>query len=77
MISWIDTITNVSEVAAKRRLTYLGDSPKHQLPDHIIDPAGTDDPSAGGCCFDPRDQTNGTLDETLPTGLWCGTGILA
>ena len=64
MTRWIDTITNVSKVAAKRRLTYLGNSPKPQLSDHIIDPVGAPstsrDPSAGGCCFDSRGQDNGT-----------------
>ncbi|KAG6382111.1 hypothetical protein JVT61DRAFT_754 [Boletus reticuloceps] len=40
MTKWIETITNVSKVAAKRRLTYLGNSPKPQLSDHIIDPVG-------------------------------------
>ncbi|KAG9312280.1 rho GTPase activating protein 22 [Chiua virens] len=44
MTRWIETITNVSKVAAKRRLTYLGNSPKPQLSDHIIDPVGV--PSA-------------------------------
>lgn len=52
MTKWIDTITNVSKVAAKRRLTYLGNSPKPQLSDHIIDPVGVPstsrDPAAGG-----------------------------
>lgn len=53
---WIDTITNVSKVAAKRRLTYLGNSPKPQLSDHIIDPVGVPsacrDPTAGECYFE-------------------------
>ncbi|KAL0574214.1 rho GTPase-activating protein [Marasmius crinis-equi] len=34
MTKWIDTITRVSNIAAKRRLTYLG-SPKPQVNDHI------------------------------------------
>ncbi|KAF9262581.1 hypothetical protein L218DRAFT_980441 [Marasmius fiardii PR-910] len=34
MTKWIDTITRVSNIAAKRRLTYLG-SPKPQVADHI------------------------------------------
>ncbi|ETW74695.1 GTPase activating-like protein [Heterobasidion irregulare TC 32-1] len=35
MIKWIQTIDRVSKSAAKRRLTYLGNSPKPQLSDHI------------------------------------------
>lgn len=58
---WIDTITNVSKVAAKRRLTYLGNPPKPQLSDHIIDPVaspstGARDPTAGGCYFCSRGE---------------------
>lgn len=60
MSKWIDTITNVSKVAAKRRLTYLGNSPKPQLSDHIIDPVGVPstsrDPAAGGCCSESRGE---------------------
>lgn len=41
MIKWIDQINKVSQVAAKRRLTYLGNSPKPQLADHIHDHVGT------------------------------------
>ncbi|KAF9222356.1 hypothetical protein BS17DRAFT_838369 [Gyrodon lividus] len=44
MTKWIDTINKVSKIAAKRRLTYLGNSPKPQLSDHIHDPVGA--PSA-------------------------------
>ncbi|KIK93915.1 hypothetical protein PAXRUDRAFT_485676 [Paxillus rubicundulus Ve08.2h10] len=44
MTRWIDTINKVSKIAAKRRLTYLGNSPKPQLSDHIHDPVGA--PSA-------------------------------
>ncbi|KAF9231969.1 hypothetical protein BU15DRAFT_90776 [Melanogaster broomeanus] len=40
MAKWIDTINKVSSIAAKRRLTYLGNSPKPQLSDHIHDPVG-------------------------------------
>ena len=60
MTRWVDTITDVSKVAAKRRLTYLGNSPKPQLSDHIIDPVGepsaSRDPTAGGCCYKSRGQ---------------------
>ncbi|KAG6334782.1 hypothetical protein ID866_4315 [Astraeus odoratus] len=37
MAKWIDQISKVSKTAAKRRLTYLGNSPKPQLSDHIHD----------------------------------------
>ena len=60
MTKWIETIMNVSKVAAKRRLTYLGNSPKPQLSDHIIDPVGAPstsrDPSAGGCPLTPATE---------------------
>lgn len=35
MSKWIEAITQVSQLAAKRRLTYLGNSPKPQVSDHI------------------------------------------
>ncbi|KAH7912708.1 hypothetical protein BJ138DRAFT_1147682 [Hygrophoropsis aurantiaca] len=35
MIGWIEQINRVAKLAAKRRLTYLGNSPKPQLSDHI------------------------------------------
>ncbi|KAG5636991.1 hypothetical protein H0H81_006167 [Sphagnurus paluster] len=35
MVKWIETISRVAKMAAKRRLTYLGSSPKPQLADHI------------------------------------------
>ncbi|KAF8058629.1 rho GTPase activating protein 22 [Lyophyllum atratum] len=35
MMKWIETITRVTKMAAQRRLTYLGSSPKPQLSDHI------------------------------------------
>jgi hypothetical protein len=49
MMKWIDTITRVSKDAAQRRLTYLGDSPKPQLSDHIHSRPSTSehDPTAG------------------------------
>lgn len=37
MVRWMDQINKVSKTAAKRRLTYLGNSPKPQLSDHIHD----------------------------------------
>ncbi|KIJ66150.1 hypothetical protein HYDPIDRAFT_187160 [Hydnomerulius pinastri MD-312] len=40
MSRWIDNINKVSKIAAKRRLTYLGNSPKPQLSDHIHDHVG-------------------------------------
>jgi hypothetical protein len=51
MVRWIEQINRIAKIAAKRRLTYLGNSPKPQLADHIHDqPSGTTasrDPSAG------------------------------
>lgn len=35
MVKWMDTISRITKMAAKRRLTYLGNSPKPQLSDHI------------------------------------------
>lgn len=37
MTRWIDTLDHVSKTAAKRRLTYIGNSPKPKLSDHIHD----------------------------------------
>ncbi|KAJ3722154.1 rho GTPase activating protein 22 [Lentinula guzmanii] len=48
MTKWIDTLTRVSRIAAKRRLTYIGNSPKPQVADHIHDQpiTATRDPKA-------------------------------
>jgi len=35
MMKWLETISRVTKMAAKRRLTYLGNSPKPQIADHI------------------------------------------
>ncbi|KAF9476860.1 hypothetical protein BDN70DRAFT_811544 [Pholiota conissans] len=35
MTKWLETISRVTRMAAKRRLTYLGNSPKPQIADHI------------------------------------------
>ncbi|KAF8951373.1 hypothetical protein BDZ97DRAFT_1932432 [Flammula alnicola] len=35
MTKWLETISRVTKMAAKRRLTYLGNSPKPQIADHI------------------------------------------
>jgi hypothetical protein len=50
MTKWLDTINRVSKMAAKRRLTYLG-NPKPQLADHIHNNPATasQDPTAGEC----------------------------
>ena len=37
MTKWINTLDHVSKTAAKRRLTYIGNSPKPKLSDHIHD----------------------------------------
>ncbi|KAG2153395.1 hypothetical protein DEU56DRAFT_727081 [Suillus clintonianus] len=49
MVRWIEQINRVAKLAAKRRLTYLGNSPKPQLADHIHD-----HPSATTASRDPR-----------------------
>jgi hypothetical protein len=56
MTRWIRTIDQVSKTAAKRRLTYIGNSPKPKLSDHIHDRPMTAsrDPTAGklsSSCF--------------------------
>ena len=50
MAKWIDTISNIAKMAAKRRLTYVGNSPKPQPSDHIYTSpmsASSRDPIAG------------------------------
>lgn len=49
MTKWIDTISRVTKMAAKRRLTYIGNSPKPQISDHIHSHSTTPsrDPTAG------------------------------
>ena len=53
MKKWIRTIDHVSKTAAKRRLTYIGNSAKPQLADHIHDRPTTAsrDPTAGESSF--------------------------
>ena len=53
MTKWINTIDHVSKTAAKRRLTYIGNSPKPKLSDHIHDRPTTAsrDPTAGELLF--------------------------
>lgn len=53
MTKWINTIDHVSKSAAKRRLTYIGNSPKPKLSDHIHDRPTTAsrDPTAGKLFF--------------------------
>ena len=48
MKKWMDTIQHVSTIAAKRRLTYLGQNAKMQLSDHLLSQpvAPSKDPSA-------------------------------
>lgn len=52
MLKWIQVIDRVARTAAKRRLTYLGNSPKPQLADHMQDrsTAAARDPTAGMHC---------------------------
>jgi len=49
MTKWTNTIDHVSKTAVKRRLTYIGNSPKPKLSDHIHDRPTTAsrDPTAG------------------------------
>ncbi len=49
MTKWVNTIDHVSKTAVKRRLTYIGNSPKPKLSDHIHDRPMTAsrDPTAG------------------------------
>jgi len=50
MNKWLESISKVTRNAAKRRLTYLGNSPKPQLADHIHHPVSapsSKDPNAG------------------------------
>jgi len=66
MARWIDQINKVSKTAAKRRLTYLGNSPKPQLSDHIHDhvaaPSASRHPTAGkGTLTLRRHQANAIL----------------
>ena len=53
MNKWLDTITRVMKMAAKRRLTYIGNSPKPQIADHIHDRpiVASRDPKAGELTF--------------------------
>ncbi|TFK68485.1 hypothetical protein BDN72DRAFT_679331 [Pluteus cervinus] len=37
MMKWINAINRITKMVAKRRLTYLGNSPKPQLADHLHD----------------------------------------
>jgi len=54
MMKWIETINRVTKMAAKRRLTYLGNSPKARVSDHIHDPIiASRDPMAGRYPFIP------------------------
>jgi hypothetical protein len=64
MKKWIRTIDHVSKTAAKRRLTYIGNSPKPQLADHIHDRPTTAsrDPTAGELSFlSFRGRVNGRM----------------
>jgi hypothetical protein len=49
MMKWLETISRITKMAAKRRLTYLGNSPKPQIADHIHHHpiAPSRDPKAG------------------------------
>ncbi|THG94626.1 hypothetical protein EW026_g6885 [Hermanssonia centrifuga] len=46
MNKWMDTVERVSKMAAKRRLTYLGNNPKMQMSEHLA--------AAGSTSRDPR-----------------------
>lgn len=49
MVKWMDAISRLSKIAANRRLTWMGNSPKPQIMDHIPDRsiATPKDPRAG------------------------------
>jgi hypothetical protein len=53
MTKWINTLDHVSKTAAKRRLTYIGNSPQPKLADHMHDRPTTAsrDPTAGKSSF--------------------------
>ena len=53
MNKWLETISRVTKMAAKRRLTYLGHSPKPQISDHIHSTpiVASRDPKAGKFVF--------------------------
>ena len=53
MNKWLETISRVTKMAAKRRLTYLGHSPKPQISDHIHSTpiVASRDPQAGMFVF--------------------------
>jgi len=53
MNKWLETISRVTKMAAKRRLTYLGHSPKPQIADHIHTTpiVASRDPKAGKLLF--------------------------
>ena len=53
MNKWLETISRVTKMAAKRRLTYLGNSPKPQISDHIHSTpiVASRDPQAGKLTF--------------------------
>jgi GTPase-activating protein BEM2 len=54
MNKWLETISRVTKMAAKRRLTYLGNSPKPRISDHIHSSpiVASRDPKAGKLtCF--------------------------
>jgi GTPase-activating protein BEM2 len=73
MTRWIRTIDDVSKTAAKRRLTYIGNSPKPQLADHIHDRSTTAsrDPTAGKSWF--FSFLSSLL--TVARSFWCRTRI--
>lgn len=69
MVKWINTLNRVTKMAAKRRLTYLGNSPKPQLADHLHDhpKSASRDPNAGGYTFDSCDLGLELLMQSRPS----------
>lgn len=50
MKKWMETVERVSKSAAKRRLTYMGQSSKMQMSDHLLGAGiAPRDPKAGAC----------------------------
>ena len=60
MSKWIETLSQVSKTAAKRRLTYIGNSPKPQVSDHIHEhpTIANRDPTAGMSYHFPAPLSN-------------------
>ena len=72
MNKWLETISRVTKMAAKRRLTYLGHSPKPQISDHIHSTpiVASRDPKAGKFAFHVISISSNEGSFFL-SSLWC------